>query len=420
MIQALRSVASLLVGAGFLILGNALIGIVVPIRLNLEGVATEVSALVMSSYYAGFVAGSFWGKRIIARVGHIRAFAAFAGSLAAATLIFPLWFAPAPWAVLRAIDGFCMVGLFATIESWLNLRASNAARGQILSLYMVTAYFGSGSGQLLVNAWGVRGLELFCLAALLVSVSLVPVTLTRVSGPDIGSVRPLGLRRLSRASPLGVAGCFGAGMTSGAFYGLGAIFGQDAGLSVLQVSFFMGAMVLGGLVLQWPIGRLSDRFDRRTVLLLMLLASAAVCLAQYGWVSWRGGFAPMLLLVALFGGAASTVYPIAVAHTFDYVERDQMVAASSGLLLAWAVGATLGPLTASAVMRGLGDDGLFLFLAVVALAMAAFTRYRMSRRSALPAAEQAPFVPAPATAGVTGKLDPRAEPAAPPTPKDEL
>jgi MFS family permease len=420
LLQALRSVASLLVGAGILILGNALIGIVVPIRLNLEGVATELSGLVMSAYYAGFVAGSFWGKGIIARVGHIRAFAAFAGLLAAATLIFPLWFSPAPWAVLRAIDGFCMAALFATIESWLNLRSSNAARGQILSLYMVTAYFGSGAGQLLVNAWGVKGLELFCLAALLVSISLVPVTLTRVSGPDMGSVRPLGLRKLTSASPLGVAGCFGAGVMSGAFYGLGAIFGQDAGLSVFEVSLFMGAMVFGGLVLQWPIGRLSDRFDRRTVLLLMLLASAVVCIAEYGWVSTRGDFVPMLVLVALFGGAASTVYPIAVAHTFDYVDRDRMVAASSGLLLAWAAGATIGPLLASPVMRFAGDNALFLFLAAVALALAAFTRYRMSRRTALPASEQALFVPVPATAGVSGELDPRAEHAAPPAPKDEL
>ena len=181
----------------------------------------------------------------------------------------------------------------------------------------------------------------------------------------------------------------------------------------------MGAMVFGGLLLQWPIGRLSDRFDRRTVLLLMLLASAVVCIGQYGWVSTRGDFVPMLVLVALFGGAASTVYPVSVAHTFDYVERDRMVAASSGLLLAWAAGATIGPLLASPVMRWAGDGALFLFLAAVALALAAFTRYRMSRRTALPSAEQAPFVPVPATAGVSGELDPRAEHGPQPAPKDE-
>jgi len=409
--QALRSVASLLLGAGILVLGNALLGITLPIRMNVEGMAAETAGLVMSAYYLGFVGGSLWGQTIIARVGHIRAFAAFAAVVGAATLMHPLWVAAIPWAVLRVVSGFCMAGLFATIESWLNVRSASASRGQILSLYMVTAYLGSGIGQLLVNAWGVSGVELFCLAALLMSLSLVPVVLTRVSGPDLSQVRRLGFRQLYALSPLGVIGACGAGVMSGAFYGMGAIFAQTVGLPVLGVSLFMGAAVLGGLVLQYPIGHVSDRFDRRTVLSIILAVGAVVYLGAYLWSSLMApALAPLLVIAALFGGTAATVYPVAVAHAFDYVERERMVAASGGLLLAWSVGATIGPLAASFAMGRFGAPSLFLVLAATAGSLALFTRYRMTRRPSRPADEQSLFVSLPTSPAVAGQLDPRATP----------
>lgn len=409
MLQPLRAVASLLLGAGILILGNGLVGITLPVRMDVEGLPTEVAGIVMSAYYAGLVAGSLYGQTIIGRVGHIRAFAAFTGLLTAATLGFPLWFDALPWGVLRAVSGFCMAGLFATIESWLNVRSSNENRGRVLSLYMVVAYLAAGAGQLLVNTWGVTGVELFCLAALVLSLALVPVVLTRVAAPELGQTRPLSFGQLYAVSPLGVAGAFGAGLISGGFYGMGAIFAAEIGLSVFQISVFMGIAVFGGLVLQWPIGRLSDRFDRRTVLLVMLLATVAVCLAAYGWSRFALAFAPLLALVGLFGGAVSTIYPISVAHAFDYVERERMVAASSGMLLAWAIGATVGPLLASQAMGAFGPASLFLYLAAIGALLAAFARYRMSRRAALPSEEQAAFVPMPVTAAeVKGQLDPRA------------
>lgn len=410
MLQPLRSVASLLLGAGILILGNGLVGITLPIRMGVEGLPAETAGLVMSAYFGGLVLGARYGQAVIGRVGHIRAFAAFAAIVSAATLLHALWFAPLPWAALRGLSGFCMAGLFATIESWLNVRSSNETRGRILSLYMVTAYLASGSGQFLVNAWGVEGIELFALAAIMLSLSLVPVVVTRITGPDIGGIKPLSFRALYAISPLGVAGSLGAGLLSGAFYGMGAIFAQGAGMSIFEVSLFMGLTIFGGLALQWPIGRLSDRFDRRTVLLWMLLATAAVCLAEFGWAAMMGDLLPLFVLTTLFGGAMSTIYPVAVAHAFDYVERERMVAASSGLLLAWAIGATLGPLLASVAMGSLGPAALFLFLAVVAGLLAAFARYRMAKRAARPAAEQAAFVPLPATTAVAGTLDPRTAP----------
>src|SRR5258708_24924086 len=201
MFTAVRSVFSLLFGAAIMIIGNGLLFILLPIRLGVEGVPAEISGLVMSCYYAGFVAGSLWGRDLIGRVGHIRAFAAFAALVCAVTLLYALWFQPYAWAILRGLNGFCMAGLFAVIESWLNERSSNATRGQILSLYMVTSYAASSVGQFLVNLSDVQTLTLYCVSALLLSISLVPVVLTHVHVPDFRGVAALKLRELYRVSP---------------------------------------------------------------------------------------------------------------------------------------------------------------------------------------------------------------------------
>ncbi len=407
---ALRSVASLLFGVFILILGNALLGILLPVRMGVEQMSSEVAGLVMSCYYVGLVGGSLWGKRIIAGVGHIRAFAAFAAGASAATLLHALWFDPIPWALLRVLSGFCMAALFAAIESWLNMRSSNETRGQVLSLYVVVAYLGSSGGQFLVNFGDVQSLQPFMLTALLLTVSLVPVVLTRVAGPEIEASARLSLRRLYEISPVGVVGCAVSGIITGAFYGMGAIYAQNLGYSVFEVSLFMGVTVIGGLIAQWPIGRLSDAFDRRTVMLCVLLAMAAVCggsfaMASYGSQSFLG----VLVLTCLFGGAAASVYPLAIAHACDYVEQKQMLAASSGLLLSWALGSAVGPLLAAGVMGRFGDPALYLVLTGAALFLAGFVRYRMTRRVARPADEQTNFVPVSTIASPPTELDPRAE-----------
>jgi MFS family permease len=328
-------------------------------------------------------------------------------------LLYALWFQPYVWALLRGLNGFCMAGLFAVIESWLNERSSNATRGQILSLYMVTSYAASSVGQFMVNLSDVQTFTLYCVSALLLSISLVPVVLTRVQGPDLRGVAPLKLRELYRISPLGVVGCAGAGVLSGSFYGMGAIYAQAAHLTVFQVSLFMGAAVVGGLLLQWPIGRCSDKFDRRTVLLVVLIVTALLFLANY-LLSLAGleGKARDWIVIGLplfFGGGMAVIYPLAIAHAFDYVSKERMVAASSGLLLAWAIGATAGPLVASTLMGQFGSQMLFVYMAVVAGALAFFTNWRMTRRAALPASEQASFVPVTATSAVAATLDPRPE-----------
>jgi MFS family permease len=411
MFQALSSVLSLLIGAGIIILGNNLIGILMPIRLGAAQISSETTGLIMSAYYAGFMLGSIYGKVVIQRVGHIRTFAAFAALITVAFMLCALFFNPALWAVLRALMGFCMAALYATIESWLNVRSSNENRGQVLSMYMVTSYLASFLGQFLVNVKSTAGVELFCLGGLLTSLSLIPVVTTRVAGPEIGKIRPLKLSQLYRASPLGVAGSGGAGLLNGGFYGLGAVYANKLGLSVFDVSLFMGLPVFGGLVLQWPIGRLSDRYDRRTVMLMIVLgtmiASFALSILSYTEA------ALMFLLVAgaFLGGCLATIYPISVAHAFDYIDRSEMISANSSMLLIWAIGATIGPLAGSLLMGQVGPSGLFYYLTAIAALLAAFTRYRMIVRQALPASEQTSFVAVgAATSAIAGALDPRTDP----------
>jgi MFS family permease len=410
MIQILASVLSLLLGAAILVMGNALLGIVLPVRMGLEHVPEFQSGLVMSAFYLGFVLGSAGIQILIRRAGHIRAFAALAAILAAAAMLHALIFDIWVWAALRVVAGFSMAGLYAIIESWLNVKSSNENRGQVLSIYVVTIYTASFGGQFLVNIGTVQGTELFCVVGLAVVLSLVPVVLTKVAGPEIDKIKTMSLLALYRASPLGVVVTCGAGLLSGAFYALGAIYANALGLSVFHVSLFMGAPIFGGLALQYPIGRLSDRYDRRTVLVGVLAGTLIATVAVLIIAAKQGPFAGTLAAVFVFGGCLAAIYPIAVSQIYDYIDRAEMVAASGGLLLIWSIGAVAGPLIASALMGRFGSEVFFIYLAVVSLALLVFTRYRMVRRIARPAEQQTGFVAMQTTSAIAGALDPRTDP----------
>jgi MFS family permease len=397
-------------GAGILVVGNSLLGIVLPVRMGIEHVPEFQSGLVMSAYYLGFVIGSARIQVLIGRAGHIRAFAALAAILTAAAMVHALVFDIWVWAAMRVVAGFCLAGLYAIIESWLNVKSSNENRGQVLSIYVVTIYTASFGGQFLVNIGTVQGAELYCIVGLAVALSLVPVVLTRVAGPEIDKIKAMSLMALYRASPLGAIVTCGAGLLSGAFYALGAIYANELGLSVFEVSLFMGAPIGGGLALQYPIGRLSDRYDRRTVLLGVLAGTLISSIVVILIAMKQGPFTGTLAAVFVFGGCLAAVYPIAVSQVYDYIDRAEMVAASGGLLLIWSIGAVAGPLIASALMGRFGPDAFFSYLTVISLALLVFTRYRMVRRVARPADEQTGFVAMQTTSAIAGALDPRTDP----------
>ncbi|HSR71907.1 MAG TPA: MFS transporter, partial [Kiloniellales bacterium] len=378
-----------------------------PLKMRAAAYPTELTGVIMAAYFAGLWLGSIYGRYLIGAVGHIRAFAGFAAIVAAAVLAHPLLFHPLVWALLRLVCGFCIAGLFASIESWLNERSANENRGRILSLYMILLYAAIIAGQNLVNLWNVQAVETFMLASLLISLSLVPVALTRIKAPDLSGLAPLSLRELLRASPLGVIGAACSGAMMGGYLGLGAVFAQDLGLSLLQVTLFMNSVILGGLCLQWPIGRLSDRHDRRTVLVFVLMVAGLTCIGGVLAALLGAGLPVFLGLGLLLGGTMTSIYPISTAQAFDYLPRERYVAAASGLLLAYAVGATLGPVVTSFAMGALGNQAFFGVIGTVALSFLIFVLYRMRTRKGLPSEQQEPFVMLPRMSPAGAELDPR-------------
>jgi predicted MFS family arabinose efflux permease len=299
-----------------------------------------------------------------------------------------------------------MAGLFMTVESWLNHRAHNQVRGRTFALYAVVSGAAVASGPLLLNLGDPAGFELFSVTAMLFAAALIPVALTRTGNPEIGASARLGLRRLFKISPLGVVGCLTAGLVNSSFYGMGAVYGEAVGLSPALVSLFLTVTLVGGLVAQFPVGALSDKFDRRRMMLGLTILAAAAALAM----ALFGSYTPLVLLSLgfLMDAAAHPLYSLSVAQTNDYVERAEFVPASRGLLLAYASGASLGPTLASLAMEVMGPRGLFVYITIVLALLASFTLYRMARRKAKPIAAQGPLVKMPQATPVAAEFDPRA------------
>jgi MFS family permease len=370
MLTTTRRSRSLLFGFGILMLGDGLQTTLLGVRASLEGFPTAVTGLIMSTFYLGFLAGALYAPRVVERVGHIRVFGALASMASASVLIHGIFVTPLAWSLLRLLGGFCLAGLYVVAESWLNDRATNRTRGQLLSIYMVVSYVGYAGGQLLLNAASPGGLELFVLTSVLISIALVPLLLSAGPAPRFSRQSTLSLRKLYVISPLGVVGALATGMASGALFGIGPVYAESTGLSVSQISLFMTAMLLGCTLLQWPIGRLSDALDRRLVISVttFLAAAAAVAAVPVSAMSiWT-----LMVLVAVFGGLAIPLYSLCIAHANDYLEPEQMVAASSALVLASGLGAVLGPISVSLCMSLIGPDGFFWWLAVIHVALGLF------------------------------------------------
>lgn len=407
MLPLVARLASLLLGVGLALVGVGLLGTLLAVRLAQTDMSPASVGGVLSAYFAGLMAGALAAHRTIARTGHIRAFAAFAAAVAVAALAHgltpPSWL----WAILRALTGFCMAGIYMTVESWLHASSSDRQRGKILAAYMVTIYLGLGAGQLLLNVWPLERIEPFCLAAMAMSLALIPVSLTRTAGPALHAPARLPLRALVGHAPLGVAASTASGIVTATIYAMAPVYGTDVGLDARGVSFLMSSLIFGGLLLQGPLGWLSDRGDRRAVLLGVCLALAAVG----ALLSFHSGAAgpSLYALAALFGGLAFSLYPIGVAHVLDRLAHELVLPASSLMLLTFAAGSTLGPLAASTAMVGLGAQGLFAFDAAIAAGLAVLALLRIRRVAPVPEEEKATFRAVPGTTPVAGELDPRAE-----------
>lgn len=398
------AVTTLLLGIAVILAGNGLLGTLLGVRGELEGFSSATLGLIMSGYFAGFVAGTFFIPRWVRLFGHVRVFAALASVASITTLLHGLLVVPWFWLLLRALAGACIVGIYIVIESWLNARTDNTSRGQVFSAYMTTTLIGLGIGQLLLLAGPIDGLQLFALASVLLSAGLIPVALTRVQEPILTDSPRLGIKALYAISPLGVVACAFAGVGSGAFWGLAPVFGAGIGLPPAGIAAFMSLTILGGITMMWPVGWLSDRFDRRKVLLLVCVMTTLTPMAA--WVLLAMGTGWLLLGGCLYGAFAFSIYALATAHTNDHVSRDQMLEVSSSLQLLWGTGAIIGPILAGLLMQGLGPAILLPFIACAALIPALFALYRMQVSAPIAANEQGQFVPQFATSPVVLEMLP--------------
>lgn len=393
MLTLLRSTLPLLLGIVLLMAGNGLQSSLLGLRGSIEGFSSTVMGGLMSGYYIGFLLSSLLTPRRVRSVGHIRVFAAFAALAATAVIAASLFVVPVVWLASRVVTGFCYSGLYVVAESWINDRSSNETRGRLFSIYMLTQYAGLIGGQAMLNLYPPAGFELFSLVAVLISLAVVPVLLTASQAPPVVTPRHVGLRQLYRISPLGTVGTLGIGMAQSAFFSMGAVFGHRIGLSTEEVSLFLIAAILGGATLQWPLGRLSDKFDRRR--LLTAGAFASVVLAVAAMIASGYSLAALVVAAFLFAGTSMPLYSLCVAHTNDLLKPEQMVGASGTLMLLYGIGAIGGPFTNGALMSWLGPHGYWAYLAAGYLLLALFALYRMIRRAAPPRQEQAPMAPMP-------------------------
>ncbi|MGV8987010.1 MAG: MFS transporter [Cypionkella sp.] len=383
MLKVLANSWPLLLGIMLLMLGNGMQGTLLGIRGGIEHFSTLQMSIVMSCYFIGFLFGSRMAPEMIRRVGHVRVFAAL-GSMISAVLIMyavaPEWIA---WALMRVMIGFSFSGVYITAESWLNAASTNENRGQTLSLYLIVQMIGIIAAQLLLNTADPSGFMLFVIPSILVSLAFTPILLSVSPAPPFASTKPLSFRRLYNASPLGCVGMFLLGGIFSAQFGMASVWGTQAGLSVKEISIFVAFIYVGGLVLQYPIGWLSDRMDRRLVVLWLCVAGAVALIVPPIFSALPFAATPFWLLVlvgALAGGISNPLYSLLLAYVNDYLDNSDMAAASAGLIFINGLGAIGGPLITGWMMGQIGPDGFFIFMAILFAVMAAYTAWRMTQR----------------------------------------
>ena len=377
----------LLLGVAFMMAGNGLQQTLLGVRATLEGFPASLTGFITSGYFIGFYLGSWQVPRFVGRVGHVRVFAGLCALGSIAILVQAVFINWPAWMALRAVTGFSFAGIYIVCESWLNDRAQNENRGRLLSFYMVIQFAGVAVGQVLFLSASPAGDNLFILVSILLSVSVLPVVLAPGPAPRFDMPAHISLLQLYRVSPLGIIGLMGVGLSVSGFLGMGPVFAKIAGLSDAGIALFMIMATASGAVLQWPIGRLSDSIGRRPVLIGATLGATIVAAAAMPFAG--GSNAALFILTFLFGSLSLPLYSLCVTHTNDFLKPEQMVAASSGLILAYGIGAIFGPTSAGWLIDRVGPAGYFLYCAIIHAAMTVFALYRASRRPAPPPRSQA-------------------------------
>jgi len=377
--QFLKGAWPLLLGMLLLMVGNGMHGTLLGIRGEAAGFSTFEMSMVMSAYFVGFLGGSRLTPELIRRVGHVRVYAALGSMISAILILFPTMEHPVPWILGRVVMGFCFSGVYVTAESWLNNAASNDTRGKALSIYMIVQMIGIVAAQGLMTVPDSSGFLLFVIPSVLVSISFAPILLSVAPTPAFETTKPMSLKELFQNSPLGVVGMFLLGGVFSAQFGMSAVFATRAGLSLSQLSVFIATFYVGATVFQYPLGWMSDRMDRRV--LIMFVAGIGAAGATLGF--FAGDHYPMLLVAALFiGGFSNPLYSMLIAHANDFLEYEDMAAASGGLVFVNGVGAIAGPVITGWMMDAVGPSGFFIYVIILLALTGLYAGYRTTRRPA--------------------------------------
>jgi MFS family permease len=388
--SAIAKTWPLLLGMGVLMLGAGLQSTLLGLRATLDGFPTLVTGFVMSCYYVGYVFGTFVAPPLLRKLGHIRVFATLAAVASVAVLIQGCFVNPVTWGAMRLLSGLCFAGIYVVAESWLNDRASRANRGRVFAVYMLVLYIGLGAAQFLLILANPLTATPFMLVSILISLAMVPIVVSAQQVPEHAVPRKVRLRDLYGNSPLGVVAVTVSGLISAIIFSMGPVYARLSGLDTRGVAAFMAASILAAVVTQYPVGRLSDRMDRRTVIaavctLIMILAGSIVAFPGMP-------HALFLTLAALFSGFALTLYSLSVSHVNDKLEPAQMVAASSALLLLNGTAAALGPILAGSLMTAFGTPAYFATLAALSGLLAIYDLWRKARRRPVPPSQKGPFI----------------------------
>jgi MFS family permease len=389
-LSAITATWPLLLGMGVLMLGAGLQGTLLALRATLEGFPPPVTGIIMSCYYVGYLLGTRIAPPLLQKVGHIRVFAALAAVASAGILLQGCFINPIAWGAMRLVSGLCLAGIYVVAESWLNDRASRANRGRLFAIYMLVLYVGLGAAQFLLIVSNPGTATPFMLVSILISLALVPIVLSAHQVPERAATGKLRLPALYRNSPLGVAGVAVSGLISATIFSMGPVYARLSGLDTKGIATFMGVSILAAVVTQYPVGRLSDHMDRRTVI-------AGICtlatLVAGSIVAFRDiPHAVFLVLAGLFSGLALTLYSLSVSHVNDKLEPGQMVAASSALLLLNGTAAVVGPVLSGSLMSAFGPQAYFATLAALTGALLLYDLWRKLRRRPVPPSQKIPFI----------------------------
>lgn len=417
MARNLLPIFALLLGTAFLLAGNGLHGLLLPMRGSMEGFSSASLGLLGTSWASGFVLGCLLAPRLVKRIGHVRAFSAFAAGAAIVALLTGLLVDPIAWIVLRALTGFSMAAVFMVIESWLNERSTNDSRGMVFSLYMTITYVAIVAGQMSIATGDISTPTFFMIAGILYCMALLPTAVSSAVSPSpLREVR-LDLKGLYRNSPVACVSIFLIGVANGAFGTLGPVFAAQVGLAEGAVASLMSVTIFAGAVAQFPAGRLSDRVDRRYVLAAVAALAGTVGILMM--VTVATDLTVLFVLIALYGAASYTLYPIAVAHANDFARSEDFVKVSGGLLLLYGIGTIVGPTIGGPAMDAGGPHAIFAVTLVSHLSIAVYAILRSRRRAAVPDADKEAFKTLPSVRVATQQgihLDPRANVEAPAEP----